>query len=138
MPSPASLAMSVRSGAVLAGPPGNAADAVATVRDLIAMGADFSAGPLKIAGRDFANYGITQATVFDGCALAHIDPDQSPIGLTGAPSVSNLAGSSFPTCTGVGIKTKKAKHGYDLSVTRADGVTARYVLDTRYQTVTPQ
>lgn len=61
------------------------------MRDLIALGADFSAGPLKIAGRDFANYGITPATVFDACALAHIEDDQSPIGSVGAPSVSNVA-----------------------------------------------
>lgn len=47
-------------------------------------------------------------------------------------------GGSFPTCTGVGIKTKKAKHGYDLTVTQANGGTSRYALDTRYQTVTPQ
>ena len=47
-------------------------------------------------------------------------------------------GGSFPTCTGVGIKTKKAKHGYDLIVTQADGGTSRYALDTRYQTATPQ
>jgi hypothetical protein len=45
-------------------------------------------------------------------------------------------GGSFPTCTGVGIKTKKAKHGYDLTVTQADGGMSRYSLDTRYQTVT--
>ena len=90
-PSPASLAVSVRSGAVLARQPGNAADAEATVRDLIALGADFSAGPLKIAGRDFARYGITPTTVFDACALAHIEDDQSPIDTAGAPSVSNVA-----------------------------------------------
>jgi len=47
-------------------------------------------------------------------------------------------GGSFPTCTGVGIKTTKAKHGYDLTVTQADGGTSRYALDARYQTVTPQ
>ena len=47
-------------------------------------------------------------------------------------------GGSFPTCTGVGIETKKAKHGYDLTVTQADGGTSRYSLDTRYQTVTQQ
>ena len=90
-PSPASLAVSVRSGAVLARQPGNAADAEATVRDLIALSADFSAGPLKIAGHDFARYGITPATVFDACALAHIEDDQSPIGFVGAPLVSNVA-----------------------------------------------
>lgn len=47
-------------------------------------------------------------------------------------------GGSFPTCTGVGIRTKKAKHGYDLMVTQADGAMSRYSLDTRYQTVTQQ
>ena len=47
-------------------------------------------------------------------------------------------GGSFPTCTGVGIKTKKAKHSYNLTVTQADGGTSRYALDTRYQTVTQQ
>ncbi len=47
-------------------------------------------------------------------------------------------GGSFPTCTGVGITTKKEKHGYTLSVTRPDGVTSRYALDTRYETVTPR
>ncbi len=47
-------------------------------------------------------------------------------------------GGSFPTCTGVAIKTKKAKHGYDLTVTRADGGTSRYALDTRYRTVTQE
>jgi len=47
-------------------------------------------------------------------------------------------GGSFPTCSGVGVKTKKAKHGYDLTVTQANGGTSRYTLDTRYRTVTPQ
>lgn len=47
-------------------------------------------------------------------------------------------GGGFPTCTGVGIRTRKTKRGYNLSVRRPDGVTARYALDTRYQTVTPQ
>ena len=47
-------------------------------------------------------------------------------------------GGSFPTCTGVGVKMKKAKHAYDLTVTQADGGTSRYALDTRYQTVTQQ
>ncbi len=45
-------------------------------------------------------------------------------------------GGSFPTCTGVGIRTKKVRHGYDLRVTQSDGGTSQYVLDTRYQTVT--
>ena len=47
-------------------------------------------------------------------------------------------GGSFPTCTGVGISTKKVKHGYTMTVTRPDGVTSQYALDTRYQTVTQQ
>lgn len=47
-------------------------------------------------------------------------------------------GGGFPTCTGVGISTRKTKHGYNLTVRRADGVQSRYALDTRYQTVTPQ
>lgn len=47
-------------------------------------------------------------------------------------------GGSFPTCTGVGIRTKSVKHGYDLTVTQADGTTYRYALDTRFQTVTRQ
>ena len=47
-------------------------------------------------------------------------------------------GSSFPTCTGVGIRTRQVKHGFDLTVQQPDGTTSRYALDTRYQTVTPQ
>ena len=47
-------------------------------------------------------------------------------------------GGSFPSCTGISIKTKKAKHGYDMTVTRSDGAVSRYSLDTRYQTVTAQ
>ena len=47
-------------------------------------------------------------------------------------------GGGFPSCTGVGIKTKSAKHGYTMTVTQPDGSTSRYSLDTRYQTVTQQ
>ena len=47
-------------------------------------------------------------------------------------------GGSFPTCTGVGIRTRLVRHGYDLTVTQADGSTSRYALDTRTQTVTQQ
>ena len=54
---------------------------------------------------------------------------------SGTPSLSAARSRPAP---GVGIKTKKAKHGYDLTVTQADGGTLRYALDTRYQTVTPQ
>ncbi len=47
-------------------------------------------------------------------------------------------GGGFPSCTGVGIKTKSTKHGYTMTVTQANGSTSRYALDTRYQTVTQQ
>ncbi|KRB78795.1 MULTISPECIES: hypothetical protein [unclassified Sphingomonas] len=47
-------------------------------------------------------------------------------------------GGSFPSCTGVGIRTKKVKHGYDLTVTQSDGSSSSYALDTRTQTVTQQ
>ncbi|MDY0969107.1 hypothetical protein [Sphingomonas sp. CFBP9021] len=47
-------------------------------------------------------------------------------------------GGGFPSCTGVGIKTKSAKHGYTMTVTQTDGTTSHYSLDTRYQTVTQQ
>lgn len=47
-------------------------------------------------------------------------------------------GGSFPTCTGVGIRTRETKHGYNLTVTRGDGFTSRYALDARTQTVTQQ
>ena len=59
------------------------------------------------------------------------------------PPISKLwnvlaLGGSVPTCTGVGILTRKTKHGYSLTVTRSDGATSRYALDTRTQTVTGQ
>ena len=71
--------------------PANEADAEATVRDPIALGADFDAGPLQIPGRDFATYGVTPASVFDACALSHVD-DGTQAG-TGdqAATVSNVA-----------------------------------------------
>ena len=47
-------------------------------------------------------------------------------------------GGSIPTCTGVGIRTRSVKHGYDLTITQADGSSSRYALDTRTQTVVPQ
>jgi hypothetical protein len=47
-------------------------------------------------------------------------------------------GGSFPTCTGVGMVTRRVRHGYELTVTRSDGATSRYALDTRYRTVTQQ
>ena len=47
-------------------------------------------------------------------------------------------GGSFPTRTGIGIRTRSVKHGYDLTITQTDGSTLRYALDTRTQTVVPQ
>ncbi len=47
-------------------------------------------------------------------------------------------GGSFPTCTGVGIRSKSVKHGYTLTVTQSDGSASRYALDTRTRTVTQQ
>ena len=47
-------------------------------------------------------------------------------------------GGVFPSCIGVGIRTRQTKHGYSLTVSKSDGTTARYQLDTRYQTVTSQ
>lgn len=90
-PPPAPYAITVRTGAALAGEPTTEADAEATVRDLITLGADFTAGPLEIAGRDFATYGVTPASVFDACALSHIDDGQSGAPLDRAPTVSNVA-----------------------------------------------
>ena len=84
-------AITVHTGPALSREPVNAADAEATVRDLITLGADFNAGPLEIAGRDFATYGVTSATVFDACALAHVDDRQSPVNSMGAVSVSNVS-----------------------------------------------
>lgn len=45
-------------------------------------------------------------------------------------------GGAFPSCIGVGIRTRQTRHGYNLTVTRADGVSSRYQLDTRYRSVT--
>lgn len=51
-PTPAAYSIAVRTGPALIRQPGNAAKAAATIRDLIALGADFTAGPLEINGRD--------------------------------------------------------------------------------------
>ncbi len=90
-PLPASYPIWVRTGATLAREPATQADAEATVRDLLALGADFSAGPLDIPGRDFATHGVTPASVFDACALSHIDDGQTAAPVAGGPSVSNAA-----------------------------------------------
>jgi hypothetical protein len=90
-PTPAVFAITIHTGATLRQAPANLADAEATVRVLIVLGADFTAGPLEIAGRDFATYGVTPASVFDACALAHIDDGQSRACPLGTPSVSKVA-----------------------------------------------
>ena len=72
-PLPPHYAIAVDTGAVLTRQPATLADAEATVRDLITLGADFEAGPLAIKGQDFATFGVTAASVFDACALAHVD-----------------------------------------------------------------
>jgi hypothetical protein len=90
-PVPAPYAITVHTGASLSREPVTAADAEATVRDLITLGADFEAGPLAISGSDFATYGVTPASVFDVCALAHIDDGKSVTPVRGAPTVSNVA-----------------------------------------------
>ena len=85
-PAPTTYAIVVHTGAVLRQPPSSEADAVATVRDLIALGADFDAGPLGISGQDFATYGVTPAWVFDTCALAHVEDGSNAPPLVGAPA----------------------------------------------------
>jgi len=88
---PNPYAITVHTGAIVTQEPSKAADAAATVRGLIALGADFEAGPLGIEGRDFATYGVTPASVFDPCALSHIDDGETPSPISGAPTVSNIA-----------------------------------------------
>lgn len=87
---PSPLAINVRAGAFLARHPETQADAEATVRDLIALGADFEAGPLAINGRDFATYGVTAATVFDACALARVGESPNSATLFTAPTISSV------------------------------------------------
>ncbi|MEG3162697.1 muramidase [Sphingomonas sp. LB2R24] len=83
-------AIAVHAGAVLRREPVTEADAEATVRNLITLGADFVAGPLAISGRDFATYGVTPASVFDACALAHIGDGVAGTPASGASTVSNV------------------------------------------------
>lgn len=72
-PPPVQYAIAVHTGASLTRQPESQTDAEATVRDLITLGADFEAGPLAIRGQDFATFGVTAASVFDACALAHVN-----------------------------------------------------------------
>ncbi len=63
----------VLSGASLVRQPQDLSDAEATVGDLLAIGADFTAGPLRIKGRDFMTYGVTPSSVFDPCSVADLN-----------------------------------------------------------------
>lgn len=87
---PVPYAIIVHTGAALSRQPDNEADAEATVRDLLALGADFDAGPLAIKGRDFATYGVTPASVFDPCALAHVDDGRQGTTIPATPTVSSV------------------------------------------------
>ncbi|WP_293976972.1 muramidase [Sphingomonas sp.] len=88
-PLPAPYAIAVRTGPTLVRQPATAADAEATVRDLISLGADFTAGPLEVNGRDFSTYGITPTSVFDPCLLAHPADRASPE-TTGVATISGV------------------------------------------------
>ncbi len=82
--------IAIHTGPNLVRQPDNAADAEATVRDLISLGADFQAGPLEIRGMDFATLGVTPLTVFDPCSLAHLGSDAIPQTPSAATTVSGV------------------------------------------------
>ena len=85
-----SFPVAVISGATLLREPQNLADAEATVRDLLALRADFTAGPLQIAGRHFTTFGVTPSTVFDPCSLARVGDGGRGSPLAGTESVSDV------------------------------------------------
>lgn len=70
-PASASYAIAVHTGATLPREPATQAGAEATARELITLGTGFTAGLPEIAGRDFASYGVTPASVFNACARSH-------------------------------------------------------------------
>lgn len=88
---PSGYPIVVHTGATLYHQPDSETDAEATVRDLLALGADFDAGPLAISGHDFATYGVTSASVFDPCALAHVDDRTTPAPMARATTISTVA-----------------------------------------------
>jgi hypothetical protein len=90
LPAPKPYAVTVHAGAILDRQPSNEVDAEATVQNLLALGADFEAGPLGINGRDFSPFGVTPASVFDACALAHID-ENLPASAFRPTSVARIA-----------------------------------------------
>ena len=89
-PSTSPFAIVVHTGAALARQPNNEAEAIASVRDLLALGAEFDAGPLAINGKDFATFGVTPTSVFDACALARVEEPPKPPGLAGPATVSTV------------------------------------------------
>lgn len=106
------FAVTVRTGTVLARQPSNEVDAEATVRDLLALDADFDAGPLAINGRDFATYGVTPRTVFNACALAHVGDGSPPApGLATISSVAALLRRAFGARITDSIRPMEASYG---------------------------
>ena len=111
----ARYAIAVHTGAALIRQPASQAEAEATVRDLINLGADFEAGPLGISGRDFATLGVTARSVFDACALAHVDEGEQGQAVTGAPatvsSVTALLRQAFGARITDTIRPMNASYG---------------------------
>lgn len=113
LPAPTRYAITVHSGATLARQPTNEADAEATIETLVALGADFEAGPLGINGRHFVSYGVTPTSVFDACALAHVDekvpaPASRPATLS---SVTGLLNQAFGARITDAIRPMNANYG---------------------------
>lgn len=134
-PAPKAYPINVRAGATLAKEPDTLANGQAMVRDLLPLSADFSVGPLDIAGHDFATYGVTPATVFDACALAHVEDGQAgPV--VGPASVSNVAAlvrrafgarvtdTIRPMNAGYGARYSWHKYGQAIDFVPAGGVHA--------------
>lgn len=108
----ANYEISVHSGPALVRQPDNAADAEATVRDLIARGADFDAGPLAINVQDFDRFGVTPASLWDACALARASADAGGPSLA---SVVELVRSAFGARITDTARPMNAKYGAEHS-----------------------
>lgn len=117
-PSVPAFPVVVIGGAHLVRAPQNAMEAEATVNDLIALGADFTAGPLAINGRDFATYGVTPRSVFDPCALArgHAPSDASrETGTATVSAITALLRQSFGARITDTIRPTNATYGAQYS-----------------------
>ena len=90
VPASNQFAIAVQVGPALMRQPENGADAEATVRELISLGADFEAGPLAIRGMDFASFGVTPHSAFDACALAHLLSEAPEMPVARSATVSNV------------------------------------------------